>query len=198
MYKVYGMSSSGNCYKVRLLLTQLGETFEWIEVSTLKKQTRTPEFLKLNPNGKVPLLQLPDGRLLPESNAILCYLAEGSAYLPADRWLRAEVLQWLFWEQYSHEPYIATARFILHFVKDPDEPSLPLKRERGYQALAVMEQHLSRRAFFVCETYTVADLALYAYTHVAHQGGFDLARFPAVQAWLGRVAVQPRHLPLTW
>ena len=198
MYKVYGMSSSGNCYKVRLLLTQLGETFEWIEVSTLKKQTRTPEFLKLNPNGKVPLLQLPDGRLLPESNAILCYLAEGSAYLPADRWLRAEVLQWLFWEQYSHEPYIATARFILHFVKDPDEPSLPLKRERGYQALAVMEQHLSHRAFFVCETYTVADLALYAYTHVAHQGGFDLARFPAVQAWLGRVAAQPRHLPLTW
>ncbi|HEY1991725.1 MAG TPA: glutathione S-transferase family protein, partial [Gammaproteobacteria bacterium] len=176
----------------------LEEPFEWIETSTLKKQTRTGEFLKLNPNGKIPLLQLDDGRLLPESNAILCYLAEGTVYLPADRWLRAEVLQWLFWEQYSHEPYIATARFIQHFLKHPDEPSLPQKRERGYQALAVMEQHLSTRSFFVCETYTVADISLYAYTHVAAQGGFDLTRFPAVQSWLARVAQQPRHLPLRW
>jgi glutathione S-transferase len=198
MYKVYGMSSSGNCYKVRLLLTQLEEAFEWIEVSTLKKETRTPEFLKLNANGKIPLLQLPDGRLLPESNAILCYLAEGTVLLPADRWLRAEVLQWLFWEQYSHEPYIATARFIVHFAKNPDEPTLPQKRERGYQALAVMEQHLATRKFFVCETYTVADIALYAYTHVADQGGYDLARFPAVRGWLERVAAQPHHLPLSW
>ena len=196
MYKVYGMSSSGNSYKVRLLLTQLGEAFEWIEMDTLKKQTRTPEFLKLNPNGKIPLLQLPDGRLLPESNAILCYLAEGTAYLPTDRWLRAEVLQWLFWEQYSHEPYIATARFILHSLKNPDEPTLPQKRERGYQALALMEQHLSTRKFFVGETYTVADVALYAYTHVAHQGGFDLGKLPALNAWLARVAAQPRYLPL--
>jgi glutathione S-transferase len=198
MYKVYGMSSSGNCYKVRLLLTQLEEAFEWIEVSTLKKETRTPEFLKLNANGKIPLLQLPDGRLLPESNAILCYLAEGTVLLPADRWLRAEVLQWLFWEQYSHEPYIATARFIVHFAKNPDEPTLPQKRERGYQALAVMEQHLATRKFFVCETYTVADIALYAYTHVADQGGYDLARFPAVRGWLERVAALPQHLPLSW
>jgi glutathione S-transferase len=198
MYKVYGMSSSGNCYKVRLLLTQLEEAFEWIEVSTLQKQTRTPEFLVLNPNGKIPLLQLPDGRLLPESDAILCYLAEGTVFLPADRWLRAEILQWLFWEQYSHEPYIATARFILHFAKDPDEPTLPQKTERGYQALGVMEQHLATRRFFVCETYTIADMALYAYTHVADQGGYDLARFPAVRGWLERVAAQPRHLPLTW
>jgi glutathione S-transferase len=198
MYRVYGMSSSGNCYKVRLLLTQLDEPFEWIETSTLKKETRTPEFLKLNANGKIPLLQLPDGRLLPESDAILCYLAEGTVFLPADRWLRAEVLQWMFWEQYSHEPYIATARFIRHFAKNLDEPTLPQKMERGYQALGVMERHLADRQFFVCETYTVADVALYAYTHVAHQGGFDLERFPAVRAWLGRVAAQPRHLPLTW
>ena len=196
MYRVYGMSSSGNCYKVRLLLTQLDEPFEWIETSTLKKQTRTPEFLKLNPNGKIPLLQLDDGRLLPESDAILCYLAEGTVFLPSDRWLRAEILQWLFWEQYSHEPYIATARFIVHSLRQPDEPSLPQKRERGYQALGVMEQHLTTRHFFVCETYTIADIALYAYTHVADQGGYDLARFPAVRAWMDRVAAQPGYLPL--
>ena len=196
MYQVYGMSSSGNSYKVRLLLTQLEEPFEWVEMDTLKKETRTPQFLKLNPNGKIPLLQLPDGRLLPESDAILCYLAEGTVYLPADRWLRAEVLQWLFWEQYSHEPYIATARFIVHSLKQPDEPTLPQKRERGYQALGVMEQHLSTRDFFVCETYTIADIALYAYTHVADEGGYDLARFPAVRAWMDRVAAQPRHVPL--
>jgi len=198
VYTVYGMSSSGNCYKVKLLLTQLGERFEWIEVDTLKKETRTPEFLKLNPNGKIPLLRLEDGRLLPESNAILCYLAEGSAYQPQDRWSRAEVLQWLFWEQYSHEPYIATARFIRHFLKNPDEPTLAQKTERGYQALAVMEERLSKRTFFVCETYTIADMSLYAYTHVAEQGGFDLARFGAVRTWLARVAAQPRHLPLRW
>lgn len=198
MYRVYGMSSSGNCYKVRLLLTQLAEPFEWIETSTLKRETRTAEFLKLNANGKIPLLQLEDGRLLPESNAILCYLAEGSEYLPADRWPRAEALQWLFWEQYSHEPYIATARYIQRFLQNPDEPTLPQKRERGYQALGVMEQHLATRSFFVCETYTVADISLYAYTHAAADGGFDLTRFPAVQSWLGRVAAQPRHLPLSW
>jgi glutathione S-transferase len=191
------MSSSGNSYKVRLLLSQLDEPFEWVEMDTLKKETRTPEFLKLNPNGKIPLLQLPDGRLLPESDAILCYLAEGTVYLPADRWLRAEVLQWLFWEQYSHEPYIATARFIVHSLKQPDEPTLPQKRERGYQALGVMEQHLATRRFFVCESYTIADIALYAYTHVADEGGYDLARFPAVRTWMDRVAAQPRHVPLT-
>ncbi len=198
MFKVYGMSSSGNCYKVRLLLTQLGSAFEWVEVSTLKQETRTPEFLALNPNGKIPLLQLADGRVLPESNAILCYLAEGTRYLPADAWARAEVLQWLFWEQYSHEPYIATARFIRHFRKDPNDASLPQKMERGYQALDLMERHVSTHEFFVCETYTIADIALYAYTHVADQGGFDLARFPAIKAWCARVAAQPQYLPLHW
>ncbi len=198
MQKVYGMSSSGNCYKVRLLLTQLDQPFEWVEVDTLKKETRTPEFLARNPNGKIPLLELDDGRLLPESNAILCYLAEGSEYLPQDRWARAEVLQWMFWEQYSHEPYIATARFILGFLKNPDEPTLPQKVERGYQALAVMEQHLSHREYFACGKYTIADMALYAYTHDAARGGFDLAKFAAVGAWLARVAAQPRHLPLRW
>lgn len=198
MYTVYGMSSSGNCYKVRLLLTQLAEPFQWIEVNTLKRETRTPEFLKLNANGKIPLLKTPGGKLLPESNAILWYLAEGTAYLPADRWAHAEVLQWLFWEQYSHEPYIATARFIRHFLKQPDDPTLPQKTERGYQALQLMEEHLSHHEFFACETYTIADISLFAYTHAAEQGGFDLSRFPAVRAWLGRVAAQPRHLPMRW
>ena len=198
MLKIYGMSSSGNCYKVRLLLTQLERPFEWLEVDTLRKETHTPEFLAKNPNAKVPLLEFDDGRLLSESNAILFHLAEGTPYLPADPWARALVLQWLFWEQYSHEPYIATARFIRHFLKDPDEPTLPAKTERGYRALALMEQHLTTHDFFVCETYSIADVALYAYTHVAEQGGFDLGRFTALQRWFARVAVQPRHLPLRW
>ena len=196
MYKVFGMSSSGNSYKVKLLLTQLQQPFEWIEINSVNGETRTPEFLAKNPNGKVPLLEVAPGQYLPESNAILCYLAEGSAYLPRDRWQRAEVLQWLFFEQYSHEPYIATARAILHYHKNPNDPSLPQKRERGYAALGVMEQHLGSRSFFAAGTYTVADIALYAYTHVAHEGGFDLAAFPAVRAWLERVRAQARYLPL--
>ena len=195
MVRVYGMSSSGNCYKVKLLLTQLGEPFDWVEMDTLKGETRRAEFLVKNPNGKVPLLET-GGRYLAESNAILCYLAEGSAYFPAGRWPRAEVLQWMFYEQYSHEPYIATARFIRKYLKKPDEPTLPLKTERGYAALALMERYLDTHEFFACETYTIADIALYAYTHVAADGGFDLGRFPAVDAWLARVRAQPRHIPL--
>lgn len=198
MYRVYGMASSGNCYKIRLLLAQLGKPFEWVEVNTLRKETRTPEFMQKNPNGKIPLLELDGGRFLPESNAILCYLAEGSAYLPADAWGRAEVLQWMFWEQYSHEPYIATARYIRGFLKNEDDPTLPQKMERGYQALGVMEQRLARHDFFAGEKYTVADIALYAYTHDAARGGFDLARFGAVRDWLARVAAQPGHTPQRW
>jgi glutathione S-transferase len=196
MLKVYGMSSSGNCYKVKLLLTQLQQPFEWVEVDTLKRETRSPQYLAMNPNGKVPLLEAAPGRYLAESNAILCYLAEGSAYLPADPWHRAEVMQWLFYEQYSHEPYIAAARFIRRFLKHPEEPTLPQKTERGYIALKVMEQHLGRREFFVGDAYSIADLALYAYTHVAHEGGFHLSAFPAVCAWLTRVSCQPRYIPL--
>ena len=195
MYKVYGMTSSGNCYKVKLLLTQLQQPFEWVEVNSIQGETRTPEFLAKNPNGKVPLLEVKPGRYLPESNAILCYLAEGSQYLPRERWPRAEVLQWLFYEQYSHEPYIATARAILHYHKNAADPTLPFKQEKGRAALAVMEQHLITRRFFAAGTYTVADIALYAYTHLAHQGGFDLTAYPAVCAWLERVRTQPRHLP---
>lgn len=196
MYKVFGMSSSGNSYKVKLMLTQLQQPFQWIETDTLKGETRTPEFLARNPNGKVPLLEVSPGQYLPESNAILCYLAEGSEYLPAERWPRAQVMQWLFYEQYSHEPYIATARAIRHYRKNDDDPSLPEKMERGYVALGVMEQHLSRQPFFAAGRYTIADVALYAYTHLAHEGGFDLAAFPALRAWLERVRTQPRYIGL--
>ncbi len=196
MYRIFGMSASGNCYKVKLLLEQLGSPYEWEEVDILKGATRTPQFLAMNPNGKVPTLEIKPGRYLPESNAILCYLAEGTSFWPRDRFEHAQVLQWMFFEQYSHEPYIAVARFICKFLP-PDHPrraTLPQLRERGYQALAVMEQHLSQREFFVGDKYSIADIALYAYTHVAADGGFDLSKFPAINAWIERIKVQPKFI----
>ena len=148
---VYGMKASGNCYKLQLLLEQLGRPYRWVEVDSVNGQTRTPEYLAKNPNGKVPLLELADGRRLAESNAILCYLAEGSALLPADAWLRAQVLQWLFFEQYSHEPYVAVARFVARWLPADHarQAELPRLRERGHQALAVMEQQLAHQDFLV-------------------------------------------------
>ena len=195
MYQVYGMAESGNCYKVKLLLTQLGLAYRWQETDTRQGATHTPEYLALNPAGKVPLLVLDDGRTLPESNAILCYLAEGSALWPVDRFARAQVLQWMFFEQYSHEPYIAVARAIRRFFpgRDAELPALWMK---GDLALDVLEQHLRRHDYLVAERYTVADIALYAYTHAAAEGGFDLARYPAIQEWLQRVAAEPGHIPL--
>lgn len=200
MDTVYGMKASGNCYKVQLLLEQLDQPYQWVEVDSINGQTRTPEFLAKNANGRVPLLELADGRTLPESNAILCYLAEGSRFLPHDRWQRAQALQWMFFEQYSHEPYIAVARFIAKFLPadHPRRAELPRLRERGDQALAVMEQHLAKHEFFVNAGYGVADIALYAYTHDAAAGGFDLARFPAVSAWLRRVEAQPGFVAQTY
>jgi len=198
MFTVYGTADSGNCYKVKLALEQLGLPYRWVEVDSTRGETRTAEFLARNPNGKVPTLELEDGAFLPESNAILHYLADGSALLPAGRLERARVLQWMFFEQYSHEPYVAVARSILRNTP-PDSPrraELPRLRERGHQALAVMEGHLARRPFFVGERYSIADIALYAYTHCAADGGFDLGRYPSVQAWLARVRTQPRHVPL--
>jgi glutathione S-transferase len=208
--RLHDNASSGNAYKVRLLLTHLGIPFERIEYDTDHGATRTPEFLStINTNGRIPVLELDDGRCLPESNAILWYLAEGTPYLPgaaADshvedgRWQRAQVLQWMFFEQYSHEPNIATVRaWITHGVEMTRDrvAALPGKRKGGEAALAVMERHLTARRFFVGERYTIADIALYAYTHVAHEGGFDLAPYPAVRAWLGRVAAEPRHLKIT-
>lgn len=200
MLTVYGMKASGNCYKVQLLLELLGRPYRWVEVNSAAGETRTPEFLAKNPNGRVPLLELEDGRRLPESNAILCFLAEASPFLPKDAFARAQVLQWLFFEQYSHEPYVAVARFICGWLPEdhPRRAELPRLRERGHQALAVMEQHLAGQHYFVGERCTVADIALYAYTHKAADGGFDLAPYPALRAWLARVEAQPCFVPQTY
>ena len=193
MIRLYGFTGSGNCYKPALLMTQLGIPFEWREVDILRGESRTPEFLARNPNGKIPLLELEPGRHLAESNAMLCYLAEGSALLPAERWARAKVLEWLFFEQYSHEPYIATVRFWVHYQKRGEELKAKIAEAmpRGHAALAVMEQQLAKTPFLTGEAYTIADIALYAYTHVAHEGGFDLSPYPALRAWLARVAATP-------
>ena len=206
MLRLHDNASSGNAYKIRLLLTQLGRKFERIEYDTDRGATRTPEFLRAkNPNGRVPVLEFDDGRCLPESNAILWYLAEGTPFLPGatdetGRWQRAEVLQWMFFEQYSHEPNIATTRhWITHKIEMTPEraAAAPGKRKWGIAALEVMEQHLRARTFFVGESYSIADIALYAYTHVAPEGGFDLAPLPALRAWLERVAAQPGYIGIT-
>jgi glutathione S-transferase len=198
MFTVYGMSDSGNCYKVKLALEQLALPYRWVEVDSARGETRTLKFLAMNANGKVPLLALENGTFLAESNAILNYLADGSRLLPPERLERARVLQWMFFEQYSHEPYVAVARSILRF-HPPDSPrraELPRLLERGNQALSVMEQHLRRVPFFLGNRYTIADIALYAYTHCAAEGGFDLSDFPAVKTWVDRVKAQPRHVPV--
>ncbi|TDR43011.1 glutathione S-transferase [Tahibacter aquaticus] len=196
MLTVYGMKSSGNCYKVQLLLEQLGRPYRWVEVNSAAGETRTPQYLAMNANGKVPLLEREPGRWLAESNAILCYLAEGSALWPADAWTRAQMLQWLFFEQYSHEPCVAVARFICVYLP-PDHArraELPRLRERAAQALAVMEQHLQSHAFFAGDDYSIADIALFAYTDKAADGGIDLSPYPQVLAWLARVRQQPGHV----
>ena len=199
MLRLYDNLISGNGYKVRLLLSQLGLPFERVEMDIFKGETRTPDFLARNPNGRIPTLRLEDGSHLAESNAILVYLAEGSDLWPAERKARAETLQWLFFEQYSHEPYIAVLRFWAHLpaLTAQQEAERPGRKERGEDALGVMERHLAERSFFVGERYGLADIALYAYTHVAEEGGYDLAPYPAVRAWLERVAAQPGHLPIT-
>ncbi len=198
MYKVYGMRTSGNCYKVKLLLEQLGEPYEWEEIASTLVKPRSEAFLAINPNGKVPVLRLPDGRHLPESNAILTYLAEGTPYFPRDRFDRAQVLQWLFFEQNNHEPNVAVARHIKHNYQatDPRWAELPALHENGYRALGVMEQVLARQPYLAGNSYTIADISLFAYTHVADEGGFDLGRFTAVPAWLDRVKGQPGFTPL--
>jgi len=199
MYRLYDYMPSGNGYKVRLLLAQLATPFELVEVDILKGLTRTPEFLAKNPNGRIPTLEIEPGVFLPESNAILFYLAEGTPFFPSDRLGRARVWQWMCFEQYSHEPNIATVRFwVSHDLLTPERRAqLDQKRTLGYAALGVMEQHLERRAFFVGERYSIADIALFAYTHVAGEGGFDLAPYPAVRAWVERVRGEPRHVPIT-
>ena len=198
MLRVFGDQYSGNCYKVRLLLEQLAVPYEWTHVDILKKESRTPEFLAKNPVGQVPVLQLEDGTCLPESNAILHYLADGSPLLPAVRLERAQVLRWMFFEQYKHEPSVAVARFIVRYLGRPAEQEELLRRKiaDAHAALSVMERHLQARPFFVADRYTIADIALYAYTHVAHEGEVDLAGYPAIRAWLQRVRSEPRHVSM--
>jgi len=199
MLTVHGMSNSGNCYKVKLALEQLALPYRWIEVDVTRGETRTPAFLAKNPNGKVPTLELDDGGFLPESNAILHYLAEGTPLLPGGRLERARVLQWMFFEQYSHEPYIAVARFIAKFLppESPRRADLAGLVERGHQALGVMERQLAQEPFLAGDAYSIADIALFAYTHCAADGGFDLGRYRAVRDWLDRVRAQPRFVAMS-
>lgn len=201
MYTLYSMQRSGNSYKVRLALARLGIPYTLVEVDILKGESRTPEFLAKNPNGQVPLLEVAPDRHLAESNAILWYVAGGSTLAPEDRIGRAEALQWMFFEQHSLEPNIGAAYFWLALIKGGRElqsHALEDWMENGYRALGVMETHLTRYRFFVADHFTIADIALYAYTHVADQCDFDLSRFPAIGAWLARVAEEPGYIPMTW
>lgn len=197
-YKVYGDYRSGNCYKIKLMLHLLGRDYEWVPVDILRGESREESFLKKNPNGKIPVLELEDGTCLWESNAILNFLAEGSEFLPSDPRLRTQVLQWQFFEQYSHEPFIAVARFIKVYLGLPEDRvnEYSAKQLDGYRALDVMEQQLLRTPFLVGGDYSIADVALYAYTHVAEEGGFRLEGYPAICAWLQRVASHPRHIAM--
>ncbi len=201
MHILYSMQPSGNCYKLRLALHQTGTPFALHDIDVLKGECRTPEFLAKNPCGKVPLLELPDGRFLPESNAGLYFLANGTPLLPDDPYDRAQTLQWLFFEQYSHEPYIAVARFWWSLVPDgraQKAEEFADWHKRGYQALELMEQHMSKHDYLAADRYTIADISLYAYTHVAPEGGFDLTRYKNVRKWLSRVKSQTDHIDINW
>jgi len=185
--RIYGDSISGNCLKVKWTADHLGLTYDWVETSVLKAETRTPDFLAMNPAGQVPAVVLDDGRPLAQSNAIILYLAEGSDLIPADAYDRARMLEWMFWEQYSHEPYVAVARFQMHYLGKSAAELDPKIVERGKGALKRLDEALAASAFLVGETVSLADVALVAYTRVAHEGGFDLADYPKVKAWVGRV-----------
>jgi glutathione S-transferase len=196
--KIYGDSRSGNCYKVQLLCAELGIDYDWEEVDILAGETRTPGFLAMNANGRIPLLALPDGRYLAESNAILFYLADGSKYFAGDAYARADILRWMFFEQYSHEPYIATSRFIVKYLGSfaDRQASLEEKKAGGDAALAIMEQQLSRHPFITGDNFNLADIALFAYTHVADEGGFDLEEYPAIRKWIMQITERPNYVPM--
>lgn len=198
MFKVYGDRQSGNCYKVQLLMNYLDIEHQWVEVDILSGETQSEAFLAKNPNGKIPLLELPSGEYLWESNAILNYLAYGTEFLPNTPLERAKILSWQFFEQYSHEPYIAVARFIAKYLGLPEErrEEYEAKQSGGNKALSVMERALSTNTYLVGTSLTIADISLYAYTHVAHEGGFKLSGYPNVQVWLLRVAIHPKHLAM--
>ncbi|MBN9516752.1 MAG: glutathione S-transferase family protein [Alphaproteobacteria bacterium] len=200
MLTLYDYMDSGNGYKVRLTLAALDLPYKLIECDILKGETRTPEFLARNPNGRIPTLQLEDGSFLAESGAIIWYLADGTPLAPKDRKARAETLQWMFFEQYSHEPYVAVARFWKHYLpklSPLQEMDLPNRMKGGYAALDIMEKHLATHRFFVDDRYGLADIALYAYTHVAHEGEFDLSKYANINAWMARVAGQPKHVTIS-
>jgi len=201
MITIYGMVDSGNCYKPRLLMAKLGRPFRHVEVSSHDGGTRSDAFTAKNPNAMVPLLEFEDGRLLAESNAMLLHLGEGTRLVPWDAYERALAYQWLFFEQYSHEPYIAVRRALLTFPnrkKDATPERLQQTLDRGVKALGVMEKRLAEAPFFAGGEMSVADIALYAYTHVAEEGGFDLSAYPEVTAWIGRVENDPGHVPMDW
>ena len=194
---LYNSQVSGNCYKVRLLFAHLGIEYEIQELDVVDRSNRSDVLGGLNPALRVPTLVLDDGRALPESDAILFYFADGTEYLPPDRYERAQVLQWMFFEQYSHEPNIAVARFRQMFGVEVSDEERQARQRGGGAALQAMEGHLNDHPFLVADRYTIADIALYAYTHVAPEGGFELEPYPAIGAWLRRVATQPGHVPIT-
>lgn len=193
--KIYGDIQSGNCYKIKLLCSLLDIEHEWIHVDILSDETLTQAFLAKNPAGKIPLLELPDGRLLSESNAILNYLAYGSSLMPTDAFLIAKVQQWQFFEQYSHEPFIAVARFIAKYLGLPNDrrAEYESKQKGGHRALAIMEATLECSSYLVGENVTTADISLYGYTHVAEEGGFNLLHYPAIEAWIKRISQHPKY-----
>ncbi|WP_323059752.1 glutathione S-transferase family protein [Aeromonas hydrophila] len=196
--RLYGDLKSGNCYKAWLLARWLELPLDWVPVDVLAGETRTPDFLAINPNGKIPVLELAPGDTLAESNAILFYLAQGSPLWPTEPRQQAEVLKWLFFEQYSHEPYIAVARFIVHYLGRPEyqEARLDGLKAGGEKALAVLEQQLKQSPYLCGDSPTIADIALYAYTHVAEEGIFSLQGWPAIRDWIARIEAHPRHLSL--
>ncbi|MEM7531058.1 MAG: glutathione S-transferase family protein [Chloroflexota bacterium] len=202
MYTVYGDIYSGNCYKVKLIMSLLDIDHTWQHIDIMKQETRTPEFLAMNPNGRIPTVRVDEGpyagQYLTESNAILNFFAEGTPYLPADRLVRTRVLQWQFFEQYSHEPFVAVARFVMKYLNQGKEQkeSLDKKRVRGYAALDVMEQQLGQTPYLAGDDYTIADISLYAYTRVADEGGFSLDNYPNILAWFERIEAHSKHISM--
>jgi glutathione S-transferase len=195
--RLFNSQVSGNCYKVRLLLAHLGIPYERVELDVVDRSQRAELLGGKNPALRVPTIELDDGRTLGESNAITWYFADGTGYLPTDPFERAQVLQWLFFEQYDHEPFVAVARFWMLFDRVPSEEALADRQAGGYRALDAMDAHLAGRDFFVGDRYSIADVGLYAYTHVAHEGGFDLGRYDAIASWIDRVREQPGHVLIT-
>ncbi len=193
--KIYGDIQSGNCYKIKLLASLLDIEHEWVHIDILKDETHTKEFLERNPNAKIPILELDDGRFISESNAILNYLATGTELLSSDSYEYAKIQQWQFFEQNSHEPFIAVARFIAKYLGLPDERKADYesKQEGGHKALRVMEKQLQHTPYLAGNKLSTADISLYGYTHVADEGGFDLGEYPAIMKWMDRIRSQPKY-----